>query len=94
MKNLDVTFTWNNVNKTSLFEIPTNVDDSTVESSIKSQLTAYNGNTILSISHTIVGSPNQPYNYSKGLASGTTSAQIQTAINSAVTIIGGRSRRG
>lgn len=92
MKNLDVTFTWNNVNKTSLFEIPTNVDDSTVESSIKSQLTAYNGNTILSISHIIAGSPT--YNYSKGLASGTTSAQIQTAINSAIAIIGGRGRRG
>jgi hypothetical protein len=93
MKNLDVTFNWNNTNYTMLYSVPNTTTASQVMTAIKNALNTYNGNVYLSLSNLMDG---QTLNDSKGIQPNTTVVQIQNAIIAGVTspIIGGRSRRG
>lgn len=91
MKNLDVIFVWNSNTYTMLFEVPNNVNEPTILNSIKSALNVYNGNNYLALIDFVNGQNNP---YSKGIQPNTTVVQIQNAITSGVTIIGGRGRRG
>lgn len=91
MKNLDVIFVWNGGSHTMLYQVPSNVDEPTIRNAIKNALNIYNGNDYLELFDFVNG---QSYTYSKGIQPNTTVVQIQNAITSGVTIIGGRSRRG
>lgn len=91
MKTLDVIFVWNSNTYTMLFDVPTNVNEPTILNSIKSALNAYSGAVYLPLIDFVNNANNT---YSKAIQPNTTVVQIQNAITSGVTIIGGRSRRG
>lgn len=90
MKNLDVKFIWGSTVKL-YFEVPSTTSNTDVSNAILTALNPYNGNNTLDISHLMDGATTS---YTKGIQSTTTQSQITSAINSAVTIIGGRGRRG
>jgi hypothetical protein len=92
MKNLNVEFVWNSVTTKLLYEVPTATTDLNVQTAILTALSVYGGNTLLPLNHKIANDPT--WNYSDAVPSNLTTAQITSAINSAVTIIGGRGRRG
>lgn len=92
MKNLDVEYTWAGSTESLYFEIPNSATDLQVQTAISTALSVYEGSNYLALRHKI--GTTTPWNYSDLILNTTNKSQIKSAINSAVTIIGGRSRRG
>jgi hypothetical protein len=89
MKRLDVVFEWQNATITLKYEIPNGVTNDQVKNAILEALQPHAGEESLGLTLNPSG-----FSFEASISEDTTFNQVSSAINSAITIIGGRSRRG